>query len=232
MTATPVDDTTVTVTGTSLVRRRSVALDPTPIREAVVPAVRRGLDIAGAGLMLLVLLPLFVVIMIAIRLTSPGPVFYVKDRVGRNGEPFPFIKFRTMVPGADTLRSEILGTPDEDMPERYREDPRITAVGRVLRRWSLDELPQLINVLRGDMSLVGPRPIIYDEVPLLESWQHDRHLCRPGLTGLWQVSGRKETSWDERIALDLEYVRTQSLRKDTAILVRTVGVVIRGDGAY
>ena len=189
-----------------------------PVRER---AIKRAIDIIGALVLLLALAPSMLGIAMLVRLRSGKPILYREQRVGRGGKPFTLFKFRTLDEGSASARSIA--------PE---DDPRITMVGLPLRRTRLDELPQLYNVLVGDMSLVGPRPIIYDEVPLLESWQHDRHLCRPGLTGLWQVSGRKETSWDERIALDLEYVRTQSLRKDTAILVRTVGVVIRGDGAY
>lgn len=193
---------------------------------------RRLVDGAVATLLLLVLLPVFIVVVLAIKLTSPGPAFYTQRRIGRGGAGFSFIKFRTMVPGADSQRAEVLGTPDADMPQRYRRDPRITPVGRLLRRWSLDELPQLINVLRGDMALVGPRPILPEEMALLQPRHHARHVCRPGLTGLWQVSGRKNTSWDERMELDLQYVRSQSLPTDARILGRTVGVVISGHGAY
>lgn len=203
-----------------------------PVVAAVDAGARRIADATLAFLLLVMLLPLFLVIAVAIRLSSPGPVFYTQRRVGRDGALFPFIKFRTMVPGADQQRADVLGTPDEEMAERYRQDPRITPVGRILRRWSVDELPQLVNVLRGDMSLVGPRPILPEELPLLDSHHHERHLCRPGLTGLWQISGRKETSWDERMELDLAYVRAQSLATDARILGRTVSVVIRGDGAY
>lgn len=218
-------------TGAAVPAQR-IGSDVQRARTSATAIARRGVDITGSAVLLLVLLPLFLVIILAIKLSTRGPAFYVKDRVGRGGEPFPFIKFRTMIPDADVMRSDVLGLPDEDMPERYREDPRITTVGRILRRWSLDELPQLVNVLRGDMSFVGPRPIIFDEVPLLKPWEHDRHLCRPGLTGLWQISGRKETTWEERIALDLEYVRGQSLRQDARIVWRTFAVVVRGDGAF
>ncbi len=233
MTTTQVDHAGLALGSTAAIpQQRTARLSMTTVQAACVPAVRRGLDIAGAGLMLLILTPVFVAIVLSIWITTSGPAFYIQDRVGRGGQAFPFIKFRTMVPGAEDLRSEILGTPDEDMPERYREDPRITAVGRILRRWSIDELPQLINILRGDMSLVGPRPIIFDEVPLLKPWEHARHMCRPGLTGLWQISGRKETTWEERMELDLEYVQNRTLRNDTLIILRTFKVVVRGEGAY
>ncbi len=232
MSSTQADDSGLALTPVAIPQQRALGVELSRARAVTTDAVRRGLDVIGSALLLLILLPLFLVIVAAIKITTSGPAFYVQDRVGRNGSPFPFIKFRTMIPGADRMRSEILGTPDEEMPERYREDPRITPMGRVLRRWSLDELPQLINVLRGDMSIVGPRPMIFDELPLLKPWEHDRHLCRPGLTGLWQVSGRKETTWEERIELDLEYVRHQSLSQDARIICRTFGVVVRGDGAY
>ncbi len=232
MSTTQADDSGLALAPVTIPQQRVLRSELSRARAITTDATRRSADVIGSALLLLVLLPLFLVIVAAIKVTSSGPAFYVKDRVGRNGEPFSFIKFRTMIPDADVLRSEVLGVPDEDMPERYREDPRITPVGRILRRWSLDELPQLINVLRGDMSIVGPRPIIIDELPLLKPWEHDRHLCRPGLTGLWQVSGRKETSWEERIELDLEYVRRQSLSQDARIICRTFAVVVRGDGAY
>jgi lipopolysaccharide/colanic/teichoic acid biosynthesis glycosyltransferase len=185
-----------------------------------------------AGLLLVILLPVFLGIALLIKLGSRGPVLYSRPRVGLNGELFSFVKFRTMIPGADKLRDEVLGDPDDEMAQRYRDDPRITSVGHFLRRWSLDELPQLINIARGDMAFVGPRPMLPDEVKLLTPEHRRRHNCRPGLTGLWQVSGRKETTWDERMELDLHYVNTQSVRQDLSIVGRTFSVVLRGDGAY
>lgn len=232
MTVSQGEESGLVLARSAVVQQRSFGSDLGTTGAATTALVRRGADIVGSALLLLVLLPLFLVIIVAIKLSARGSAFYVQDRVGRDGQPFPFIKFRTMIPGADGMRGEVLGVPDADMPERYREDPRITPVGRILRRWSLDELPQLVNVLRGDMAFVGPRPIIFDELPLLKPWEHDRHLCRPGLTGLWQISGRKETTWEERIELDLQYVRQQSLRQDARIVVRTFAVVVRGDGAY
>lgn len=193
---------------------------------------RTFLDSVAAAMLLVVLLPLMAVIALAIKATSRGPVFYTQPRIGRGGEHFDFIKFRTMVPDADKLRAQVLGVPDDEMTQRYRTDPRITPVGRVLRRWSVDELPQLINVIRTEMSLVGPRPLLPEEVDLLAPHHHHRHACRPGLTGLWQVSGRKETSWEERMKLDIEYVRHRSLTLDLAIIIRTIRVVFRGEGAY
>ena len=232
MTATPIDAGVVSTTSVTGVPEQRTATQLRSQSRRIDPLARRSGDALIAGMLLFLLIPLFVLIAMAIKLTSRGPVFYSQMRVGRGGELFPFIKFRTMIPGADTLRADILGTPDEEMPERYRNDPRITAVGRVLRRWSVDELPQLLNVLRGEMSLVGPRPILPEELPLLDARHHERHHCRPGLTGLWQVSGRKETTWQERMDLDLAYVRQQSFATDVSIVRRTVRVVVRGEGAY
>ena len=193
---------------------------------------KQGMDIVGTVILLLLLLPLLAVIALAVKLTSRGPVLFVQDRVGKDGEQFPFLKFRTMVQGAHLDRNDVLGAPDEDMAQRYREDPRVTRVGAVLRRWSVDELPQLVNVLVGHMSLVGPRPLLADEMTLLEPEYHERHDVKPGLTGLWQISGRKETSWEERMDLDLDYVRTVSSGNDLAILAKTAKVVVTGQGAY
>jgi exopolysaccharide biosynthesis polyprenyl glycosylphosphotransferase len=189
-------------------------------------------DRIAAMVLLLALTPLFVLITLAIALTSRGGVFFVQQRIGRRGRPFSFVKFRTMVDGAHLMRAEVLGTPDQDMPERYRCDPRITPLGRFLRRWSLDELPQLFNVLSGSMSIVGPRPMLLEEAHLLDDVDQRRHLTKPGLTGLWQISGRKQTSWAERMQLDLDYVERWSPALDLVILARTVRVVLTGHGAF
>lgn len=214
-----------------VVTTKSTTLAPSR-RQAVGDSARVAFDSLMATLVLILLTPILLAIALAIKLSGSGPIFYVQDRIGRGGHLFPFVKFRTMVPGADQLRSEILGTPDDEMTERYRRDPRITPVGQILRRWSLDELPQLVNVARGEMALVGPRPILPEETVLVDERSAERHQCRPGLTGLWQVSGRKETTWDERMELDLQYVRTQSFGTDLKIIVRTFAVVLRGDGAF
>jgi lipopolysaccharide/colanic/teichoic acid biosynthesis glycosyltransferase len=137
-----------------------------------------------------------------------------------------------MVVGSDERRETIIGRPDESIAERYKRDPRITPFGRFLRRWSIDELPQLVNVIQGNMSLVGPRPVLLDEIPLLADDDHRRHLTKPGLTGLWQVSGRKSVDWDERMRLDLDYVEHWSPALDLVIVARTAKAVIVGDGAY
>ncbi len=195
-------------------------------------ALKRGLDLLVAVPGLLLLSPVVLLIAIAIKLDSLGRVFYVSDRVGRSGEVFRCIKFRSMITGADALRDSVIGDPDDEIGERYREDPRVTRVGGVLRRWSLDELPQLLNVVSGSMSLVGPRPMLPDELALLGDADHRRHLTKPGLTGLWQISGRKEVSWEDRMRMDLHYIENWSIALDLVIIVKTAKAVLTGHGAY
>jgi lipopolysaccharide/colanic/teichoic acid biosynthesis glycosyltransferase len=182
---------------------------------------------------LLLLLPFFALIAIAIKVTSPGPVFYVQKRVGKLGKPFNMMKFRTMVADADKQLPEILGLNENDgLLFKIRDDPRITGVGRFLRRWSIDELPQLVNVLEGEMSFVGPRPPLITEAEQYGDDVRRRLLVKPGLTGLWQVSGRSDLTWDETVRLDLYYVDNWSPTLDLAILVRTIKAMIAGSGAY
>lgn len=195
-------------------------------------ALKRGLDLLVAIPGLVLLAPLFLLIAVAIKLDSLGRVLYVSDRVGRSGEVFRCVKFRSMIVGAETLREAVIGDPDDDVHERYRADPRVTRVGAVLRRWSLDELPQLVNVVGGSMSVVGPRPMLPDELTLLGDADHRRHLTKPGLTGLWQVSGRKEVSWEDRMRMDLHYIEHWSIALDLIIILKTVKAVLTGQGAY
>jgi lipopolysaccharide/colanic/teichoic acid biosynthesis glycosyltransferase len=203
-------------------------------------AACRALDVAVSAVLLLVLLPLFLALAAAIRLDSRGRVVYRQRRVGRNLEPFTVNKFRTMHSGAghETHRQFVIGliagTPAQDAEPNFfkmANDNRVTRVGRFLRKSSLDELPQLWNVLRGDMSLVGPRPPIPYEVEHYPPLWFDRFAVKPGMTGLWQVSGRSELTLDEMIALDLEYARTRSLWLNLKILVRTVPAVFAARGA-
>jgi len=195
-------------------------------------AIKRSLDIAfGVGLFC-AFLPFMIVAAIGVRLSGRGPVFYVQQRIGRGGEIITVPKFRTMYVGADKLRGEVIGQPDEHIFDRYRRDPRITPFGRFLRRWSIDEMPQIVNVISGSMSLVGPRPVMLEEVPLMGDADHRRHLTKPGLTGLWQVSGRKAVDWEERMRLDLDYVEHWSPALDLVIVAKTVKVVLVGNGAY
>lgn len=191
------------------------------------------LDRAVAFVALLVALPVLLAVALAIRLTSSGPVFYSQARVGRGGTTFRFYKFRTMVDGADRMVEDLVDHNDCDrVLFKMHEDPRITGIGRWLRRFSLDELPQLWNVLRGDMSIVGPRPALPTEVDAYEDAVHLRHVVKPGLTGLWQVSGRSDLSWEEAVGLDLHYVENWSLVLDSKILVKTIPAVVTGRGAY
>jgi lipopolysaccharide/colanic/teichoic acid biosynthesis glycosyltransferase len=176
-------------------------------------------------------LPLLVLALL-VRLTTPGPAFYRQERVGRAGRAFRIAKLRTMVADADAQRADLVaafGTTDHF---KMVDDPRITPLGRFLRRWSIDELPQLWNVLKGDMSLVGPRPGLPEEVARCEEEVTRHLLVRPGITGLWQVSGRSQLPWEERLRLDLHYVDNWSLALDVQILFRTVTAVLRRHGAY
>lgn len=180
--------------------------------------------------------PLFVIVPILIKLTGKGPVFYRQERLGRNGVPFRVWKFRTMYADADErlgrlLREDAQAAKEWEKGHKLREDPRVTALGRFLRKSSIDEFPQLFNVLRGDMALVGPRPIVADEVPFYGEAYSTFSSVRPGITGLWQVSGRSETDYAGRVALDVQYVLNWSPWLDIWILIRTVGAVVLMRGA-
>ncbi|MGY1609587.1 MULTISPECIES: sugar transferase [unclassified Geodermatophilus] len=190
-------------------------------------------DRSAAAVGLLVLAPVLLAVAVAVRVSSPGPVFFRQERVGRCGETFTMLKFRSMVQDAPRL-VELLAAADEGngVLFKMRDDPRVTRVGRTLRRYSIDELPQLINVLRGDMSLVGPRPPLAREVEQYGTDMRRRFLVKPGLTGLWQVSGRSDLSWDDSVRIDVRYVENWSLALDLMILWKTVGAVVRGSGAY
>lgn len=192
---------------------------------------KRGTDILVAGLGLIVISPLLLLIAAAVRLTSHGPALFVQERVGQAGATYRLVKFRTMYEGSEYTREDALGSLEAG-PEAYRCDPRITPIGKFLRRWSLDELPQLWNVLTGSMSLVGPRPMLVEELTLLGTADHRRHLTKPGMTGLWQVAGRKEVAWNERMQMDLRYVENWSPALDLVILVKTVKAVATGRGAH
>lgn len=211
-----------------------MALSLKPVRLTGPQAIaKRAFDLVVSGTTLLVTMPLFAVIALAIRLSSPGPVFYRQERAGQQGRPFDLLKFRTMVVGAEAMLETLRGRNQATGPMfKMRDDPRITSVGRWLRRWSLDELPQLVNVLKGDMSLVGPRPPLPEEVRAYKAWQVDRLEVRPGITGLWQVSGRSDLSFDECVRLDLFYIENWSLAYDLFILAKTFPAVLSSRGAY
>ncbi len=208
-------------------------------------AVKRSVDIAGSALALVGFLPLFVIIAVAIKMTSRGPILFRQQRVGQYGQAFEFLKFRSMLQGNDhAIHQEFVkeliagGAGTEDSGQRkttYKmtSDPRITPIGRLLRHTSLDELPQFFNVLKGQMSLVGPRPPIPYEVECYETWHRRRLLMvKPGITGLWQVKGRSRTTFDEMVRMDLRYARTWSLWMDIRILLATPRVMVSGDGAH
>lgn len=196
--------------------------------------LKRAFDIgASAGLLLALSVPLLVVAL-AVATTSPGGVFFAHERIGKRGQPFKMLKFRSMVADADSRLEALLKTQGRsDQPLfKIANDPRITAIGGFLRRYSIDEVPQLINVLRGDMSLVGPRPQVAREVALYDNAAARRLFVKPGMTGLWQVSGRSNLDWEESLRLDLYYVENWSMTADVAILGRTVRAVLASDGAY
>jgi exopolysaccharide biosynthesis polyprenyl glycosylphosphotransferase len=188
---------------------------------------------ALAAAALVVLAPLLLALMVIIRIDSPGPALFRQTRLGRDERPFSMVKLRTMHREAEKQRSDLdeLASPDS-LLFKLRQDPRITRVGGVLRRYSLDELPQLLNVVRGEMALVGPRPALPDEVARYESDVMRRLKVKPGITGLWQVSGRSDLSWEDSVRLDLRYVDNWSLGRDWLILARTVGAVLGHRGAY
>ncbi len=190
-------------------------------------------DRSAAAFGLLLLAPVLLSIAVLVKATSPGRVLFRQERVGRHGETFQMLKFRTMVEGADRM-VDTLGAENDGNGVLFKRksDPRVTRVGAVLRRYSLDELPQLFNVLAGTMSLVGPRPPLRSEVERYGFDMHRRFLVKPGLTGLWQISGRSDLSWDESVRIDIRYVENWSLTFDLAILGRTLGAVVRGSGAY
>ncbi|HEX2072708.1 MAG TPA: sugar transferase [Geodermatophilus sp.] len=195
--------------------------------------VKGGVDRAAAAVALVLLAPVLAAIALAIRLTSPGPVLYRQERVGVNGRAFTMLKFRSMVVGADRQVDALReGNISDGLLFKLRVDPRVTPVGRWLRRLSLDELPQLFNVLGGSMSLVGPRPPLPGEVARYDTSVSRRLLVKPGLTGLWQISGRSDLPWDEAVRLDLRYVENWSLAMDLLILCKTVRAVLGRSGAY
>jgi lipopolysaccharide/colanic/teichoic acid biosynthesis glycosyltransferase len=194
-------------------------------------AGKRALDLVICTLLLVIAIPVIAVCALAIRLDTPGPMMYAQLRTGRDGRRFRMLKLRTMLANAEELKPQfahlsVVPPPDFKIPN----DPRITRVGRFLRATSLDELPQLFNVLRGDMSLVGPRPTSF-EPSRYELWHTQRLDVRPGITGLWQLEGRNVTTFDERLRLDVQYIRRRSLAFDVILLARTVVVVLRRSGA-
>jgi len=196
---------------------------------------KRIFDIVVSSLLILLLSPVLIFLAAAVRLSTPGPVLFRQNRIGKNGEPFTMLKFRSMVPDAEAVLAELRERERDagnSVMFKMKDDPRVTPIGRVLRRFSLDELPQLFNVLMGSMSLIGPRPPLESEVEEYERHVHRRFLVKPGITGLWQVSGRSNLSWEESVRLDLFYVENWTMTGDLIILWRTAKAVLARDGAY
>lgn len=195
--------------------------------------LKRAMDIVGSSVILVALSPVFLLAAIAVLVSSQGPIFFVQERVGRSGRPFRMYKFRSMRKDANKTRDQYERANERSGPIfKIRKDPRITRVGRFLRKLSIDELPQLINVLRGEMSLVGPRPPLPGEFRRYQTREMERLSVTPGMTCIWQVSGRSEVDFSEWVDLDLEYIRTWSLRLDLKLLLLTIPAVISGRGAY
>jgi exopolysaccharide biosynthesis polyprenyl glycosylphosphotransferase len=195
--------------------------------------LKRALDLVGAAALIVLCAPLLATIALAIKLEDGGPVLFRQKRVGRHARPFVMLKFRSMVPDAEARKAQLLAL--NEMPDgilfKIRRDPRVTRVGRIIRKLSLDELPQLFNVLRGEMSLVGPRPPVPSEVALYDPAHRRRLAAMPGITGLWQVSGRNDIDFEGQVQLDVTYIERQTLAMDLVILVRTIPAVLTGRGA-
>jgi exopolysaccharide biosynthesis polyprenyl glycosylphosphotransferase len=211
-----------------------------PLFEVVPPTIqgldwllKRAFDVVVAGLLLLLLSPILLVAALAVRMSSSGPILYRDQRIGIGERPFDMLKLRSMRDGADREQAGLEALNERDGALfKIRHDPRVTPVGRVLRRLSIDELPQLWNVLRGDMSLVGPRPLPMRDYALLDDWHRKRYLVLPGITGLWQISGRSNLHFDDMVRLDFYYLENWSVWMDIAILARTPGAVVSGRGAF
>jgi len=201
--------------------------------------VKRVFDVVFSASVLVFLAPVYLLIALLIFVTSPGPVFFVQERVGKDGKLFGCIKFRTMVADADRVLAELLETSPQLCAEfeenfKLKNDPRITWIGRFLRWTSLDEFPQFWNVLKGDMSVVGPRPLVVEELPKYGRHIHKVLTIRPGITGVWQVSGRNDIPYEKRVKIDVYYVSARNFWFDLLVVLKTIGVVIfpKGNGAY
>jgi lipopolysaccharide/colanic/teichoic acid biosynthesis glycosyltransferase len=195
---------------------------------------KRLLDIVVTTIALFALLPIFAVTALSIVVENPGPVFFVQIRVGRNGRHFRFYKFRSMIVNADKIKAQLAAQNEskDGVIFKMKKDPRITRTGRIIRKFSIDELPQLINVLKGDMSLVGPRPPVPNEVAQYTLEQRKRLHAIPGITGLWQVSGRSDIPFTDQVRLDLQYIQSSGVFNDMQLLLKTIPAVLSGKGAY
>ncbi len=196
--------------------------------------LKRSLDILVSLMLIVLLFPLFLLVSILIYMEDPGPIFYSQIRVGKDGRHFVFFKFRSMIMNADTIKKELVADNEsaDGVIFKMKRDPRITRIGRIIRKLSIDELPQLVNVLKGDMSLVGPRPALPSEVAEYTLDQRKRLHITPGITCIWQVSGRSDIPFSGQVQLDMDYIQSSSFLKDIMILLKTVPAVITGKGAY
>ena len=237
------EDSGITIERGRFNRKLYPDLAPKTLTDLFSISIKEAIDFTGSLIAVLLFAPLFLFISAAIKLTSPGPVFFRQERMGLNGKIFTVLKFRSMYTDAGTqnhqefIKKFIAGQEDNEASQpgvfKIQNDPRVTPIGQWLRKTSLDELPQFINVLKGDMSLVGPRPPIPYEFELYDYWHRRRLLsCKPGITGLWQITGRSSTSFDEMVRLDLKYISERSLLFDLKILFKTPLAVILGKGAY
>ena len=196
---------------------------------------KRLIDIIGSLVGIILLSPLFFIVAVAIKVEDPkGKIIFGHKRVGKNGSLFPCLKFRSMFANAEEMKKNFTPAQKKEYAETFKlkDDPRITKVGRFIRKTSLDELPQLFNILRGDMTIVGPRPIVTEELKYYGEYDKYYMAVKPGLTGLWQVSGRSDTSYDERVELDMEYIKTRTILKDIYIMIMTVVKVLKREGSY
>lgn len=203
-------------------------------RQYIYIFIKRCFDIVASALGLLILSPLFLIVAICIKVDDPkGPIFYSAYRVGKNEKPFRMFKFRSMIMDADKLKETLMSQNEvSGAMFKLKSDPRITNVGRIIRKYSLDELPQLVNVLQGNMSLVGPRPPLESEVASYTDYDKQRLLVKPGCTGSWQVGGRNDVSFDDMVKLDLHYINTRSIWLDLKIVFKTIQIMIKPNGAY
>ena len=213
---------------------KKVKLDPSKVNGRVgYRAIKRGFDVLASGLALILLSPLFLVLIILIKREDGGPAFYSQERIGKNEKPFKMWKFRSMIVNADQMVEQLEEQNEIDGAMfKIKDDPRVTKIGHTIRKYSLDELPQLWNVLIGDMSLVGPRPPLPSEVEEYTDYDKQRLLVMPGCTGLWQVTKRNEADFDEMVWLDIVYINHSGILEDLKLIIKTIGVVIHPNGAY
>lgn len=202
-------------------------------KRAVYKLIKRLMDVLLSAAALLVLSPVFLITAVVIKCEDRGPVFFVQQRAGKDMKPFSIYKFRSMYVNADEKMAEMMKHNEQTGHAfKIKDDPRITRVGKVIRRFSIDELPQLINIIKGDMSIVGPRPILTFQMEACSPYERQRLVVKPGLTCYWQIGGRADVTWEEWVELDLDYIEDMGLWTDLKMILRTVPVVFSGDGAY